>query len=228
MSKSGFTSLLAEDAATLALNLAETLETDTSGVTLPRMNEESSPITGHVDDISPEGITGWVVLRSDPTYRCVVLLKEGGRVLAQAVASQFRGDLEASGVGDGCHAFVIEMPPSVLDGAEHEFSVVEQRTELPILKEPIVWAFQIGEQATKPSPTGPKAVRKSLPQAVRSATIDIPAAGQRDLPVRCLRPRLLRRSSFQSHGHPKSSIRDRHVDRGPNAPSGYLGDVHQL
>jgi hypothetical protein len=59
----------------------------------------------HVDAISDSGIEGWILQRDAPLKRCVVSLKEGGRTIAQTVASQFRSDLVAAGVGDGSHAF---------------------------------------------------------------------------------------------------------------------------
>ncbi len=71
------------------------------------------------------------MLREQPSHRCVVALKEGGRVLGRAVASRFRRDLLTAGVGDGCYAFALSMPRSVLDGEEHLLELVEQTTGAP-------------------------------------------------------------------------------------------------
>ena len=89
-------------------------------VTPPR-----TPFEWCLDSITDAELAGWVMVRNEPARHCVVVLREGGRVLAQAMASVFRRDLLAAGVGDGCYGFSLRMPHSLLDGEEHLLEVVE-------------------------------------------------------------------------------------------------------
>jgi hypothetical protein len=97
------------------------------------------PFRSFVDEISDREISGWILSPEQPSRRCIVALKEGGQVLARAVASRFRDDLLAAGIGDGCHAFLLPMPRSLLDGREHWLEVVEEESGLLLTKEPLHW-----------------------------------------------------------------------------------------
>ena len=77
--------------------------------------------------------------RDEPSHRCVVALREDERVLARTVASRFRPDLAAAGVGDGCYAFNLAMPRSLLDGQEHLLEIIEQDTGFSLTAEPVLW-----------------------------------------------------------------------------------------
>jgi hypothetical protein len=83
-------------------------------------------------------------VREEPSRRCVVALREDGRLLSRAVASQFRPDLLPAGIGDGCHAFTLPMPRSLLDGQEHLLEMVEQESGLVLDDEPIRWRSAAG------------------------------------------------------------------------------------
>lgn len=79
----------------------------------------SGNFRAHLDEVSDTEISGWIMQRDEPSHRCVVALKEDERMLARTVASRFRPDLAAAGVGNGCYAFNLAMPRSLLDGEEH-------------------------------------------------------------------------------------------------------------
>jgi glycosyltransferase involved in cell wall biosynthesis len=98
----------------------------------------------HLDEMSDTEISGWIMRRDEPSHRCVVVLKEGERVLARTMAARFRPDLAAAGVGDGCHAFSLAMPRSLLDGEEHLLEVIEQDTDFPLTAEPVRWRSMAG------------------------------------------------------------------------------------
>jgi glycosyltransferase involved in cell wall biosynthesis len=108
------------------------------------MPARESVFPWNVDAISDSGIEGWILQRDAPSKHCVVSLKEGGRTIAQTIASQFRNDLVTAGVGDGCHAFKLEMPRRLLDGEEHVLSLVEQDSSFPLTEEPIQWRSGAG------------------------------------------------------------------------------------
>lgn len=93
----------------------------------------------HIDQISENQISGWIARSDDPSRRCVVLVKDGERVVARAVAEQFRADLAQAGIGDGFHAFSVKTPRVLLDGAEHLIEIVEQETGAALSGAPIRW-----------------------------------------------------------------------------------------
>ena len=97
-----------------------------------------------VDQIMDNEITGWIAVPNEPSRHCVVTLKEGGRILAQAVASQFREDLLSANIGDGCCAFSFRMPRSLLDGEEHLLEIVEEDAGFALTEAPIRWRSATG------------------------------------------------------------------------------------
>src|SRR5205814_7596814 len=106
-----------------------------------------SPATNfraHLDEVSDTEISGWIMQREEPSHRCVVALREDERVLARTVASRFRPDLAAAGVGDGCYAFNLAMPRSLLDGEEHLLEIIEQDTGFPLTADPVRWRSAAG------------------------------------------------------------------------------------
>jgi glycosyltransferase involved in cell wall biosynthesis len=106
--------------------------------------EQPRPFHGFIDEASDKGISGWIMVREQPSRRCVVVLRERDRLLSRAIASQFRPDLMSAGIGDGCHAFTLPMPRSLLDGDEHLLDVIEQESGLPLNEEPIRWRSAAG------------------------------------------------------------------------------------
>ena len=102
------------------------------------------PFRYFLDEVSDNGVGGWITKRDEPEYRCIVALKEGGRVLARAVASRFREDLLFAGIGDGCYAFSLEMPRSLLDGEDHLLDIVEEESGFALTGEPRRWRSAAG------------------------------------------------------------------------------------
>ncbi len=103
-----------------------------------------TPFEWCFDSITDAELAGWLMIRNEPTRHCVVVLKEGGRALAQAMASLFRRDLLAAGVGDGCYGFSLQMPHSLLDGEEHLLDVIEMETGFALTEQPIRWRSTAG------------------------------------------------------------------------------------
>ena len=115
---------------------------------IPVSGEPRIPFNSYLDVISDNEVTGWVMMSDHPSHRCVVLLKEGDRVLTRSIATRFRPDLLAAGIGDGCHSFTLEMPRSLLDGEEHYLQVVEEGTGIPLTDQPIRWRSEFGTART--------------------------------------------------------------------------------
>ena len=127
-----------------------------------------------IDEVSDKGVSGWIVMPEQPSRRCIVVLREGDRSLARTIASQFRPDLRSAGIGDGCHAFDLVLPRSLLDGNEHLLDVIEQESGSALNDEPIRWSSAAG--------TADKALVSAAPA---DAAIDPPPPS---LPVEARRP----------------------------------------
>jgi glycosyltransferase involved in cell wall biosynthesis len=105
----------------------------------PPSRVQAEALRFYIDEISESQIGGWVIRPADPSHRCLVAVKEGDRVVARTVASQFRADLAHAGIGDGFHAFAIPTPRILLDGDEHLIEIVEQDTGAVLTAKPILW-----------------------------------------------------------------------------------------
>jgi glycosyltransferase involved in cell wall biosynthesis len=124
------------------------LRCTTTGAAVPgspiTVTPSKTPFECCLDSVTDAGVAGWLMVRDDPTRHCVLVLREGGRVLAQAVASLFRRDLLTAGVGDGCYGFNLQMPHSLLDGEEHLLDVIDMHSGFAVTKKPIRWRSTAG------------------------------------------------------------------------------------
>jgi hypothetical protein len=74
-------------------------------------------------------MAGWAWDPSRPSERLRVDLSVDGKSLwRRRLASSFRGDLLAAGIGDGQHAFSIELPLTVFDGEPHQLDATFEDT----------------------------------------------------------------------------------------------------
>jgi glycosyltransferase involved in cell wall biosynthesis len=123
---------------------APTIEDDPGRPEGDAANAAITKVRCSIDATTDRGIDGWVMIPTHPSHRCVVALKEGSKIHARTVASRFRPDLQAAGIGDGCHAFLLPMPRPLLDGAEHNLEVIELSTGRALTAQPIVWRSTAG------------------------------------------------------------------------------------
>jgi hypothetical protein len=190
---------------------------------------------GHLDEVSDTEISGWIMQRDEPSHRCVVALREDERVLARTVASRFRPDLAAAGVGDGCYAFNLAMPRSLLDGQEHLLEIIEQDTGFSLTAEPVLWRSAAGTGGaaltglhSELAIAGPDGAARLLDTEARqfpstagrlTATVvrwrtrrpsprqnRPPPSCRNPRPLRHIRSRLLHRATSQSDWHPARPI----------------------
>jgi glycosyltransferase involved in cell wall biosynthesis len=105
----------------------------------------------HIDEISAGNVEGWLMAPDHPSQHFVVVLKEGNQVHARARASRFREDLVSAGIGDGCYAFQLSFPRTLLDGAEHLLEFVEEETSFRLTDEPLRWRSATVSDARTPS-----------------------------------------------------------------------------
>jgi hypothetical protein len=74
-------------------------------------------IQGRVDAIEGRRLFGWVWDAVRPGERVLVRVLREGRMVASATADMARVDLRRNGIGDGSHAFEIELPEDVAASA---------------------------------------------------------------------------------------------------------------
>jgi hypothetical protein len=67
-------------------------------------------LAGHIDAIADGKVYGWAWNREHPGERLTITVAIGDAVVATGLADQSRPDLAASGIGDGAHAFALDLP----------------------------------------------------------------------------------------------------------------------
>ncbi|QFU17183.1 hypothetical protein [Microvirga thermotolerans] len=99
--------------------------------TSPQRSPEAAKgqIQGRLDAIESRRLYGWVWDRGQPEERLLVRVLFRGRMVASATADRPRIDLRRNGIGDGAHAFEVELPDGVgQDLGELEVVAVSRRT----------------------------------------------------------------------------------------------------
>ena len=87
----------------------------------PDAQETARPVQlqGRVDAVENDRVFGWVWDAGNPKDRITVQIHLDGRRLSSGVADRPRIDLRRNGIGDGAHAFDLELPQearAALDG----------------------------------------------------------------------------------------------------------------
>jgi len=85
-------------------------------------------LRGMFDRIELGRVCGWAVRGDDPQQRVEVEVLADGALAARGLADAFRGDLLQAGIGDGRHAFWIELPAALFDGKPHRIEVRDVAT----------------------------------------------------------------------------------------------------
>src|ERR1044072_2026544 len=70
-------------------------------------------LSGRVDELEDSKICGWAFNDDQPGEHLVIRVMRGPQVIASGVANMARRDLPDAGVGDGDHAFAVEVPASI-------------------------------------------------------------------------------------------------------------------
>ena len=94
---------------------------------------ESAPdvsnVTGCIDAISGDRVYGWVWDPQQPSARVAIRIEVDGKVIATSLADQAREDLAANGIGDGAHAFEVEITKGIAPENVGVFAVSPQTGE---------------------------------------------------------------------------------------------------
>jgi hypothetical protein len=92
--------------------------TQTNKAVDPVDKQVPAQIQGRVDAIEARRLFGWVWDRARPNERLLVRVLKEGRMVASATADMARVDLRRNGIGDGGHAYEVELPEDAASAAE--------------------------------------------------------------------------------------------------------------
>jgi GT2 family glycosyltransferase len=87
----------------------------------------AEPHLGCIDTAMGSTIRGWCWNPDTPEAHILIRAMVDGEIVQEAVASEERGDLVDAGIGQGDHAFTLEMPYWMLDGQERQVEIVAER-----------------------------------------------------------------------------------------------------
>jgi hypothetical protein len=86
-------------------------------------NVTPARLNGRVDALDGNRLHGWIWDEARPEERLIVRLLQDGKAILEVTADQSRIDLRRNGIGDGRHAFSMELEDAVAD-ARGELAVV--------------------------------------------------------------------------------------------------------
>lgn len=102
-------------------------------------------LAGRVDAIDGGRLYGWAFDRARPGERVKISVLLARKVVAEVTADRHRSDLRRNGVGDGSHAFDVQLPQHAVERAR-ELEVVAQS---PSGEERVLHAPSLDEQAAE-------------------------------------------------------------------------------
>jgi hypothetical protein len=73
-------------------------------------------------DLATRALAGWAFSVADAEPQALAILVNGA-VIGHVVADNHRADLEAAGIGDGCHGFRFRLPEGLSVEADHGIEV---------------------------------------------------------------------------------------------------------
>ena len=94
-------------------------------------------LAGNIEAYQQGFLSGWMQDTSRPDHNVPLTVYDGNRVVANGVANIFRVDLKQSGIGNGTYGFKVKLADIILDGNQHEVTVVETDTGV------VLGAFQL-------------------------------------------------------------------------------------
>jgi hypothetical protein len=97
----------------------------TTITTLRSVEPKLPDITGYVEAATGDRIVGWAWAPGHPDQRVRIEVRLGATAVARTVADLPRADLAGNGIGDGRHAYEVDIPPE-LQGRSAELRVFAQ------------------------------------------------------------------------------------------------------
>jgi hypothetical protein len=105
-----------------------------AGITPPDIMDrpQTGPLLGKLEWVDHATISGWAWLTDHPTVPVVLEVVDHGEVIAAVVADRFRSDLKRAGIGDGHHAFHVELPWRLDPQRAHRLVIRRAADGLPL------------------------------------------------------------------------------------------------
>ena len=75
--------------------------------------EPAGELRGYIDQAGPARICGWAQDMDIPEEPVALEIRVGGVPVLSVLANAYRADLRRAGLGSGCHAFDVALPPGV-------------------------------------------------------------------------------------------------------------------
>jgi uncharacterized repeat protein (TIGR03803 family) len=88
-----------------------------------RIIPQDGPLRGYVEIADRRSIAGWALQESHPDVPVRLEVVDNAVVIAEVLAKRYRPDLEAAGIGDGRHAFLLDLAQPLDPCVEHEIIV---------------------------------------------------------------------------------------------------------
>lgn len=89
---------------------------------------------GYVDAVESGRIYGWAWNPTTPDRHLEIDIFHNGQPVESVVANRFRSDLLELGIGDGRHAFVVNLPPALRTATPEEFSFFFHQTSIALIQ----------------------------------------------------------------------------------------------
>jgi GT2 family glycosyltransferase len=87
-------------------------------------------LQGFLESLTRHAATGWARDPANPARRVTIRALAEGRILAEAPADMFRGDVQAAGLGDGNCGFVLDLAPHAATLAGTGITLADAETGL--------------------------------------------------------------------------------------------------
>ncbi|WP_459696072.1 Hint domain-containing protein [Acidisoma sp. C75] len=94
-------------------------------------------LEGQVEWVDHRQLCGWAWLPDHPTEAVVLEVVREGEVIAISIADHFRGDLARLGIGNGYHAFHIELPTPLDPLTLHRLTLRRAADGKPLTETPL-------------------------------------------------------------------------------------------
>ena len=113
--------------------------------------DASSALTGHIDQADRFSLTGWAMDPARPYEPVTLELVLDGAVVGSFAADRHRPDLEQAGLGDGRHAFQVQIPGGLSQHIERVLELRRVGDGAPVPGSPVVLARAplVGETARR-------------------------------------------------------------------------------
>jgi glycosyltransferase involved in cell wall biosynthesis len=96
---------------------------DTNNVATPQLAQRSAMLLGRLDDVSHDIARGWAWEAEANSQPVLLKVRNNGEVIGEVLADRHRPDLEAAGIGSGCHGFVFRLPIRLSPELHHVIQV---------------------------------------------------------------------------------------------------------